>query len=56
MAPEDIPKKVPELALTELGVPIGTVPGEAEDDLFIHLRCSICGKEKLLIQSHESAA
>jgi hypothetical protein len=53
MRAEDIPKKVPELALAELGVPIGTVPEEAEGDLFIHLRCSVCGKEKLLIQSPE---
>jgi len=55
MRAEDIPKKVPELALAELGVPVGTVPEEAEGDLFIQLRCSVCGKEKLLIQSPEPA-
>jgi GH15 family glucan-1,4-alpha-glucosidase len=35
----------------ELGIPEGTVPEESEQDLFIHLRCSTCGKEKLLMQS-----
>lgn len=48
---EDIPKKVPDLAAAELGVPKGEVPEESEDDLFIHLRCAVCGKEKLLVQS-----
>jgi len=48
---DDIPKKVPELAQTELGVPVGQVPEESSEDLFIHLRCAVCGKEKLLVQS-----
>ena len=38
---------------TELGVPEGTVPEDAEGDLFVHLRCAVCGKEKLLVQSPE---
>ena len=42
-----------ELAQTELGVPAGTVPEDSEGDLFIHLRCAVCGKEKLLVQSPE---
>lgn len=49
----DIPNKVPQLAQAELGVPPGEVPEESEDDLFIHLRCAVCGKEKLLVQSPE---
>lgn len=56
MRAEDIPKKLPELALAELGVPVGTVPDDSEDDLFVQLRCSVCGKEKLLIQSPETNA
>lgn len=48
---EDIPAKVPDLAYAELGVPKGEVPEESEGDLFIHLRCPVCGKEKLLVQS-----
>jgi hypothetical protein len=47
----EIPQKVAELAAQELGVPSGTVPEDSEDDLFIHLRCPTCGKEKLLVQS-----
>src|SRR5215469_2090617 len=49
----EIPKRVPELAQAELGVPAGTVPEDSEGDLFVHLRCSMCGKEKLLVQSPE---
>ncbi len=48
---QDIPAKVSALAKTELGVPEGTVPEESEEDLFIHLRCNVCGKEKLIVQS-----
>jgi hypothetical protein len=48
---EDIPKKVPALAKAELGVPEGQVPEESDDDLFIQLRCEVCGKEKLIVQS-----
>jgi hypothetical protein len=47
----DIPARVPQLAQTELGIAVGTVPEDSEEDLFIHLRCSVCGKEKLLLQS-----
>jgi hypothetical protein len=50
----DIPAKVPKLAKEELGVPEGQVPEESEDDLFLHLRCPSCGKEKLLLQSAEA--
>jgi hypothetical protein len=50
---EDVPKRVAELAQTELGVPAGSVPEDSEGDLFIHLRCPVCGKEKLLVQSPE---
>jgi len=48
---EDIPRKVPALGKSELGVPEGEVPEESEDDLFVHLRCDVCGKEKLIVQS-----
>src|SRR4029450_14091819 len=52
----EVPKRVPELAQTELGIPAGTVPEDSEGDLFIHLRCAVCGKEKLLVQSPEERA
>jgi hypothetical protein len=48
---EDIPRKVAALASAELGVPEGQVPEESAEDLFIHLRCETCGKEKLIVQS-----
>ncbi|QRK13146.1 pentapeptide repeat-containing protein [Archangium violaceum] len=48
---EDIPRKVPALAKAELGVPEGEVPEESEEDLFVQLRCDVCGKEKLIVQS-----
>ena len=48
---EQIPEKVPGLAKAELGVPEGSVPEDSEGDLFVHLRCPVCGKEKLLVQS-----
>lgn len=48
---EDVPTRVPELAQAELGVTPGTVPEDSEGDLFIHLRCAVCGKEKLIVQS-----
>lgn len=51
LSAEDIPKKVPALASTELGVPEGQVPEESQEDLFIHLRCDVCGREKLIVQS-----
>ncbi len=47
----DIPEKVAQLALSELGVPVGNVPEDSDDDLYVHLRCAVCGKEKLLVQS-----
>jgi len=47
----DIPAKVAALAKSELGVPEGEVPEDSEDDLFVHLRCDVCGKEKLIVQS-----
>ncbi|GEN06260.1 Pentapeptide repeat-containing protein [Myxococcus fulvus] len=50
---EDIPTKVAALAKAELGVPEGEVPEESDGDLFIHLRCDVCGKEKLIVQSPE---
>ncbi|ADO74335.1 pentapeptide repeat-containing protein [Stigmatella aurantiaca] len=48
---QDIPTKVPALAQAELGVPEGQVPEDSDDDLFVHLRCDVCGKEKLIVQS-----
>ncbi|HSP81072.1 MAG TPA: pentapeptide repeat-containing protein, partial [Myxococcaceae bacterium] len=48
---EEIPAKVPALAREELGVPEGQVPEESEEDLFIHVRCGVCSKEKLIVQS-----
>ncbi|MFY1830493.1 pentapeptide repeat-containing protein [Myxococcus fulvus] len=50
---EEIPAKVAALAKAELGVPEGEVPEESDGDLFIHLRCDVCGKEKLIVQSPE---
>jgi hypothetical protein len=29
------------------------VPEDSEEDIFLHLRCAVCGKEKLVIQSPE---
>jgi hypothetical protein len=49
----DIPAKVAALAKAELGVPEGEVPEDSEGDLFVHLRCDVCGKEKLIVQSPE---
>ena len=51
LKPEEIPQKVPELAQSELGIPAGSVPEDSEEDLFIHLRCPVCGLEKLVVQS-----
>lgn len=51
---EQLPEKVPELAQSELGVAPGEVPEESENDLFIHFRCDVCGKEKLVVQSPEA--
>jgi len=51
---EDIPARVPELAQVELGVTPGTVPEDSAGDLFIHLRCAVCGKEKLIVQSPDA--
>ncbi len=48
---EQIPEKVPDLAEAELGIAKGTVPEESEDDLFLHFRCPVCGKERLVLQS-----
>lgn len=49
----DIPTRVAELAATELGIPAGTVPEDSDDDLFLHVKCTVCGKEKLIVQSKE---
>lgn len=51
LKPQEIPLKAAQLAQDELGIPVGTVPEDADDELFIQLRCSVCGKEKLLLQS-----
>ena len=51
MRADEIPAKVPELAKAELGVELGSVPEDSEADLFIHVKCPICGKEKLIVQS-----
>ena len=53
LSAEDIPAKVAQLAQEELGIPAGTVPEDSENDLFVHLRCAVCGKEKLLLQTPE---
>jgi hypothetical protein len=50
----DLPAKIPELAKTELGVNPGEVPEDSDDDLFIHVRCPQCSKEKLIVQSPEA--
>lgn len=47
----EIPARVPALAEAELGIAAGTVPEESEDDLFLHFRCEVCGKEKLVTQA-----
>jgi hypothetical protein len=47
----DLPSRAAQLAQTELGIPAGTVPEDSEEDLYIRLRCAVCGKEKLLLQS-----
>ncbi|HEX4802995.1 MAG TPA: pentapeptide repeat-containing protein [Myxococcaceae bacterium] len=52
----EIPEKVAALASSELGVAPGAVPEDSEDDLFIHVRCAVCGREKLLVQSPEQSA
>lgn len=51
LSAEEIPTKVPDLAERELGTPKGTVPEDSVGDLFVHLRCPVCSKEKLLVQS-----
>ncbi|HZH04152.1 MAG TPA: pentapeptide repeat-containing protein, partial [Myxococcaceae bacterium] len=51
LSAQDIPGKVSKLAAEQLGVPEGTVPEDSEGDLFLHFRCSVCGEEKLLVQS-----
>lgn len=51
---EEIPTKVAALAKAELGVPEGEVPEDSDDDLFVHVRCDVCGKEKLIVQSPEA--
>ncbi len=50
----EIPEKVPNLAKEELGVEPGQVPEDSQEDLFIHFRCAVCGKEKLVVQSPEA--
>ncbi len=48
----EIPEKLPpELSKSELGIEPGTVPEDSEHDLFVHVRCNSCGKEKLIVQS-----
>jgi hypothetical protein len=49
----DLPVKVPALARAELGVPEGEIPEDSDGDLFVHVRCDECGKEKLIVQSPE---
>jgi hypothetical protein len=51
---QDIPTKVAALAKAELGVPEGEVPEDSDDDLFVHVRCDVCGKEKLIVQSPDA--
>lgn len=53
LAAEQIPQKVPQLGQSELGVEPGKVPEDSEGDLFLHFRCDVCGKEKLVVQSPE---
>jgi hypothetical protein len=54
MSAGEVPKRIAELAHAELGVAPGSVPEDSEGDLFIHLRCAVCGKEKLLVQSPDA--
>ena len=51
LSADEIPAKVPQLAQEELGIPAGTVPEDSDNDLFVQVRCEVCGKEKLLMQS-----
>jgi hypothetical protein len=51
---EQIPQKVAELAKAELGVTPGEVPEDSQNDLFVHFRCDVCAKEKLIVQSPEA--
>jgi len=48
---QQIPEKVAALAEAELGVAAGSVPEESDEDLYLHFKCPVCGKEKLLVQS-----
>jgi hypothetical protein len=50
---KQIPEKAAALAQAELGVAPGEVPEDSENDLFVHFRCRVCGKEKLVTQSPE---
>ncbi|MBX5481544.1 MAG: pentapeptide repeat-containing protein [Myxococcaceae bacterium] len=51
LSAQQIPEKVPDLAKSELGVEPGQVPEDSDGDLFIHFRCEVCGKEKLVVQT-----
>ncbi|RYZ42847.1 MAG: pentapeptide repeat-containing protein [Myxococcaceae bacterium] len=51
---QEIPTKVAALAKAELGVPEGEVPEDSDGDLFVHVRCDVCGKEKLIVQSPDA--
>jgi hypothetical protein len=53
LSDKDIPLKAAALAEAELGVAPGSVPEDSEHDLFVHFRCRVCGKEKLVVQSRE---
>lgn len=53
MRAEDIPQRVPELGKTELGIEPGTVPEDSENDLYLHVRCAVCGNERLFVQIAE---
>ena len=54
LSAQDIPKKIPQLALAELGVPEGQVPEDSDDDLFVNVQCDVCGKQKLIVQSPDA--
>jgi hypothetical protein len=51
LSADEIPTKVAELAQAELGVPVGSVPEDSAEDLYLHFRCPVCGKEKLFLQT-----
>ncbi len=48
---EQVASTVPELAKSELGIAPGETPEDSDNDLFVHVRCPVCGTEKLIVQS-----